>query len=612
MILIYFLTLLIASVSCYSGPNITTYYGNITGTNITVLGENMTEYLGVPYANPPIGPYRFKEPTELQQNRINGTYFAVHQGDACPQIIKVMNFSGYDDSNPKNGTDENCLKLNMWVPESKEQMPVLVFFHGGSWTVRTGFTDKFNGSVLALKTKSVVIVPNFRLGFFGFSYLSGEDGISGNMGLLDQQMVLKWINRTIESFNGNKSEVTIFGTSSGGSSVMAHLFSNSSKSLFKRGIVSSGTITHFMSTVLPKVAEINTLNVSVKVNCTKPTIFNQTLINQNITDLTFYYKNIINETERNNTEILKCLQNKTVTELLNATKGVRTVGQLPTPFPFAPINNDTVFFKGSIDDIYKNKYFNKEVDLILGRTADEATFFMATGFTNNTKYNCSFYPQLPANDTKNQCIMNETNFLNLITLGAQILKLNETEKNNFTKIYNETATTYTNRSIRLLSDFIFDCELSRFALTYANVSSRNVYFYEYNRRSPINVWPPWTGAMHGDDLVAIFGIPFRHPEKYINKTNVNVTLEQEYSDRVMWRIGNFTKSGNVTSLWKKLNASNPKALAFNMSSIRGNETLYTYVMPPSCIKLAQLIQQSLNWKKINQTLTKNATTTPST
>uniref|UniRef100_A0AAF5DR20 Carboxylesterase type B domain-containing protein n=1 Tax=Strongyloides stercoralis TaxID=6248 RepID=A0AAF5DR20_STRER len=298
MIIFFFLIFLITPISCYDGPKIRTYYGKFVGKKITVLGEKMTEYLGIPYAFPPIGPLRFKKPREINKNHFKKTYFAVHQGDACPQIIRVMNFSGYDDSNPTNGNNENCLKLNMWVPKSKKKMPVLVFFHGGSWTVRSGSVDKFNGSVLALKTRSIVIVPNFRLGFFGFSYLSGKNGISGNMGLLDQQMVLKWTKRTIKKFNGNRSKVTIFGTSSGGSSVLAHLFSNNSKPLFQRGIVSSGTITHFMSTISPTIAEINTLNVSVMVNCANKTIFNQTVINLNTTNLNFYYQNIINKKKK--------------------------------------------------------------------------------------------------------------------------------------------------------------------------------------------------------------------------------------------------------------------------------------------------------------------------
>uniref|UniRef100_A0A0K0EB38 Acetylcholinesterase n=1 Tax=Strongyloides stercoralis TaxID=6248 RepID=A0A0K0EB38_STRER len=559
----------------------------------------MTEYLGIPYANPPTHYYRFDKPHEFYKDRINKTYYALDQGDACPQIIRVMNFSGYDDSNPTNGTNENCLKLNMWVPESKDKMSVLVFFHGGSWTVGSGSIDKFNGSVLALKTRSIVVVPNYRLGIFGFSYLSGTDGISGNMGLLDQQMVLKWINRTIEDFNGNKSRVTIFGTDSGGSSVTAHLFSNNSRSLFKRGIVSSGIITHFMNTVSPIIAEINTLNVSVMVNCTKQTIFNHNIISlssEKLINLNFYYKKIINQKEKNNTAILGCLRKKSVTELLEAAQKVRALGQMPTPFPFAPINNDAVFFEGSIKDMFDKGNYNKDVDLILGKTADEATFFMATGFTNNTKYNCSFYPLKPANATENQCNMTKINYKYLVDYGGNLLKFNINETLKLRRIYNKYDTTYTNRSKRFLSDLLFDCELSKFAVNYSTVSSKNVYFYEYNRRSPINVWTPWTGAMHGDDLIAMFGTPFRHPEKYINITNV--TLEQNYSDNVMWRIGNFTENGNATSLWKKLNASSlePQALVFNETLKDGSEPLYTNVTTLTCKKFLKLIQRSKEWK----------------
>ncbi|CEF61701.1 Acetylcholinesterase, partial [Strongyloides ratti] len=357
-----FLIFIINFVTYWRGNGINTYFGEIVGQNITVLDEEITEYLGIPYAQQPTHFWRFQPPHELEKNRFNVTYNAVHKGEGCPQNIRVMGFEGYDASNPKNGTDESCLNLNMWVPNNEEKMPVIVFFHGGSWTVRTGSADKFNGSVLALKTKSIVVVPNFRLGFFGFAYLSGEDGIPGNMGLLDQQMVLRWINRTIENFNGDKNEVTIFGTSSGASSVAAHLFSNNSKPLFKRGIMSSGTITHFMSTVSTKIAEANTKTVSKKVGCIKEES-GETL---------------------NNKEVLECLRNKTVEDLLKATINVSAPGQMPTPFPFMPIDNDTVFFNGSIKDIFKNQLFNKEVDLMLGRTADEATFFMATGFTNNS------------------------------------------------------------------------------------------------------------------------------------------------------------------------------------------------------------------------------------
>ncbi|CEF71301.1 Acetylcholinesterase [Strongyloides ratti] len=574
----HFFIFLFNLVTCETGDLIETYYGTIAGQKITVLGEEMTEYLGIPYAYPPTHFYRFHPPYELEEKRLNGTYYAVHKSEGCPQIIREMGFDGYDASNPKNGTDENCLKFNMWVPKGKKNMPVIVFFHGGSWTVRTGSADKFNGSVLALKTKSIVVVPNFRLGFFGFAYLSGEDGIEGNMGLLDQQMVLIWINRTIESFGGDRDKVTIFGTSSGASSVAAHLFSNNSKPFFKRGIMSSGTITHFMTTVSRDIADQNTRNVSKKVGCiTKE-----------------------NEETITNTKILECLRNKTVDVLLEAARNVSAPGQMPTPFPFMPIDNDTVFFNGSIKDMYNKKQFNKDVDLMLGRTADEATFFMATGFTNNSMFNCHFYPDKPANDPTNQCVMEEDNFKNLVKFGGNILKFDETEINKLQEIYNNSASTYTNRSIRILSDFIFDCELSRFAITFANVSSKNTYFYEYNRRSPINPWPKWTGAMHGDDLIDIFGIPFRHPDKYDNET---LEREKVYSENVMWAIGNFTKNGEKQSVWKKLNVSHPEALVFNGElGQEGKTTQYANATPSTCTEFYKLFQESLKRRMMSNKL----------
>ncbi|CEF61715.1 Acetylcholinesterase, partial [Strongyloides ratti] len=146
----YFFIFLFNLVTCYDGDPIQSYYGTIVGTKITVLGEEMTEYLGIPYAQIPMHSWRFQPPHELNKDQFNGTYYAVFKSEGCPQNIRVMGFDGYDASNPKNGTDENCLKLNMWVPKDQQNMPVIVFFHGGSWTVRTGSADKFNGSVLAL------------------------------------------------------------------------------------------------------------------------------------------------------------------------------------------------------------------------------------------------------------------------------------------------------------------------------------------------------------------------------------------------------------------------------------------------------------------------------
>ncbi|CEF70611.1 Acetylcholinesterase [Strongyloides ratti] len=565
---------------CKIIDKVETPYGNISGTEINVLGEKITEYLGVPYAYPPKNNYRFKKPVELKKPSWNGTYNAITLANACPQIVRFMNFSGYDASNPKNATNEECLQFNMWVPKGKN-LPVLVFFHGGSWTLRTASVDKFNGSVLALKTKSIVVTPNFRLGFFGFAYLGNGSKISGNMGLLDQQMMLKWINMAIEPFGGDKNKVTIFGTSSGASSVAAHLFSEASKPYFIRGIMSSGTITHFMSTISPKLAEANTRNVSTQLGC-----------------------------NGDDNKILECLQSKSVNELLIAASKAKQPTQPPIPFSFIPINCDDVFFKGCINDKIIKESYNKDVDLIFGKTKDEATFFMATGFTNNTIFNCHFYPLKSISDFENGCIMNKTNFENLVNLGGKLLLFGKNEIHELYNIYDKLSyLTYTEKSIRILSDFIFNCDLSAFATKYSNSSSKNVYFYTYTKRSPINVWPKWTGAMHGDDLIDIFGIPFRHPEKYDEKI---LEKEKSYSDNVMWTIGNFTSTGNPSLYWEKYTPNNTKSLDFNGKLDLSKTSKHVDAIPSTCIEISKIIKKLITVNfKVKTTLLSIETTTTS-
>uniref|UniRef100_A0A0K0FS34 COesterase domain-containing protein n=1 Tax=Strongyloides venezuelensis TaxID=75913 RepID=A0A0K0FS34_STRVS len=265
---------------------------------------------------------------------------------------------------------------------------------------------------------------------------------------------------------------------------------------------------------------------------------------------------------------------------------------------------------------------------MIGRTVDEATFFMATGFTNNSKYGCYFYPQLPVSHANNSCVMNETNFANLVSFGSSILKLDTQENSTLFQIYKDSATTYTNRSIRILSDFIFDCDLSRFAKTYVEATQKNVYLYEYARRSPINKWPLWTGAMHGDDLVNIFGIPFRHPEKYkcenkekeeknkernkregVNKNKEKKTKckdsveeEQNYSEQVMWAIGNFSKTGKPNTVWEKASEDSLRSFIFNGTSSFVHITHQNFT-PPTCNEFFNLMKQFMIRKMQSQAKT---------
>uniref|UniRef100_A0A0K0F519 Acetylcholinesterase (inferred by orthology to a zebrafish protein) n=1 Tax=Strongyloides venezuelensis TaxID=75913 RepID=A0A0K0F519_STRVS len=511
---------------------VNTPYGKIQGKKITIKKDQVSEFLGIPYARPPIGYYRFKGPIPLRQPAWNETFYAVHKAVACPQIIKRLNFKDYDDLLPHNGLFESCLKLNMWVPKGKN-LPILVILHDGFYSIRTASVDRYYGAYLAQKAKSIVITLNFRLGFFGFSYLGGGEQIPGNMGLLDQQTALKWIRTAAESFGGNKNSITLIGFGSGASSVSAHLFSDDRSCLFHRAIISSGIITSPLDTIRPQFAESNTRLVADRLGC-----------------------------KGSNRRILSCLQKMPTMRILRVAQYVLQQAYPQKPYQFLPITNDYLFFNGSLMEKIINHKYKKDVDLMFGVTSDAATLLMATVLTNSSLYNCQFFPSRSASHIKNSCDMKNQNFREVVKLASSLLKLNSSEEKELSDLYiNLPKLSYTQKSVRLLSDVLYNCEIYKFAVRFSNYSSSNVYFYENQKRSPLSKWPSWTGVMQGDEINDIFAYPFRHSKEYKKKT---LKKEQKYSEALISLVKEFSKSGKPSKKWKKFKGlEETKALILN-------------------------------------------------
>lgn len=136
--------------------------------------------------------------------------------------------------------DENCLTLNIYYPaNATAKLPVMVWFYGGSF-----WYGKASDSVYApdyLVAKDILLVTvNYRLGPLGFLAYP-EGGISGNAGLKDQQLALKWISDNVNAFGGDKDNVTIFGTSAGAAACQLHLLNDTSRRYFHKAICQSGS-----------------------------------------------------------------------------------------------------------------------------------------------------------------------------------------------------------------------------------------------------------------------------------------------------------------------------------------------------------------------------------
>src|SRR5580704_17045658 len=202
-----------------------------------VHGKSATgtdEFLGIPYAAPPVGALRWQPPQAAARWRgvRQATAFAPH----CPQPPSDFGLAS---------TSENCLYLNVYAPAhaaTLRGLPVMVWVHGGSLLV--GESDDYNPAAL-VRRGVVVVTINYRLGALGFladAALAGRPGgPSGDYGLMDQQAALRWVQRNIRGFGGNPGNVTVFGESAGGLSTLAQLASPGARGLFQRAIVESGT-----------------------------------------------------------------------------------------------------------------------------------------------------------------------------------------------------------------------------------------------------------------------------------------------------------------------------------------------------------------------------------
>ncbi|MEQ9316570.1 MAG: carboxylesterase family protein [Henriciella sp.] len=201
--------------------------------------NGVTVYRGIPFALAPVGERRWAPPQAFPD--WEGLRQATEFGPACPQPPSRPG-SIYHWELPS--VDEDCLSLNVWVPDGAEDAPVFVWIHGGSLVTGTGSQDMYDGAKLARETGLVVVTVNYRLGVLGYLAhpgLSAESPqqISGNYGLKDQVAALQWVERNIRAFGGNPENVTIAGESAGALSVVLLMVSPEARGLFDKAIAQS-------------------------------------------------------------------------------------------------------------------------------------------------------------------------------------------------------------------------------------------------------------------------------------------------------------------------------------------------------------------------------------
>ncbi|KAL1472134.1 hypothetical protein MTO96_023159 [Rhipicephalus appendiculatus] len=437
--------------------------GQIRGLRKLVDNRDVLAFTGIPYAQAPVGALRYRRPEPAQSwkgNILNATALP----PSCMQVTvfepRALLWVPYD--RPKS---EDCLYLNIWTPtlEKSAGLPVMAWLHGGVLRYGSAAMPLDDGSQLASRGNVVVVTIAYRLQSFGFFY-DGTDEAPGNQGLHDQVLALKWIQQNIQYFGGDPQEVTLFGWSAGGTSIVFHMTSPESKDLFKRAIIQSGDINK---------SEVK--NMSVVFNSSRD--FAATLGCNNDSS------NFVSCMRQLNATLISVVEET----FLDAGKGT-----------FKPIYGDSLLPMNPLEARLPG-----DKDVIIGHVADEGTRLIYISLRDTFS---QFLPPRPI--TKPEMVHYLGVFYSSLML-PQIFTLLET--------YMKDIMPFDYAKLRqaladIMGDTNIDCPSLDTARKLADSAaadnaSKGVYFYVIDHVSRCSNIQPWFGTTHGDDIPLVFGRP---------------------------------------------------------------------------------------------------------
>lgn len=319
-----------AGLAQTAAPIVSTSHGAVSG----VLSQSVRQYLGIPFAAPPVGNLRWQPPQPPVP------WPGIRDGSVPSKRCAQPKTSFGAES-----LTEDCLYLNVHVPSDigARRLPVMVWIHGGAFI--SGAAPDYDMRTLASKAQAVVVSVNYRLGPFGFFRTPELAAQSApvNFGLQDQQAALRWVRDDIERFGGDPGNVTILGESAGGISTCLHLASPQSKNLFHKAISQSGPCRLSTQRTAADVEDAAN-QLSTEAGCVP------------------------------GSGQLACLRSKSASEIL-AAQGDEW-GLLKNNFKWTAVP-DGITLHGRPDELIRTGQFNR-VPVLLGSNRDEGRLFVAT------------------------------------------------------------------------------------------------------------------------------------------------------------------------------------------------------------------------------------------
>ena len=481
----YYLIVICILKAVSSDIVINTESGPIQG--VSSLEDDVEAYLGIPYAEPPVGELRFAKP--VPKKRWTDVYNAADVGPPCFQFESQ---SHYFEPNTTN-MSEDCLYLNIWAPKSEPThglRPIIIFLHPGAFVSGSSSTTWHDGSHLASRGDLVVASLNYRLGVFGY-FLAYTEEANGNMGEFDKIMAIKWIKNNAKYFNGDPGNISLMGASAGAFSISSLMVSPLSQDLFRRAIILGGSMIHpFFLDNNARLFE-NSQTIASVIACSNE-----------------------NKTLKNNPQsVVKCLKSKTPEDLISAQK----VLSGSNIFELYPRVNDEYLPNSSVE-LYREGQFRKDKDILIGITKDEGAFMIFFALTQ--------YVGTYGNDAK---VMSKMRALALTRAMVHFMGLsNSSEIIDYYKknSKNRESVGYLKMISDIIGDFMTSCN-TVFNADIASLKGNRVFFYKLEFRPASTPAAEWVGTTHLDEVQYIFGNPYHQ-----NFTDEEIKLSQNFMDRV--------------------------------------------------------------------------------
>ncbi|KAJ6574674.1 Carboxylesterase [Mycena capillaripes] len=260
-----FIVAVYASVSFATPVLINTTSGLLQGTQT----NGVSSFKGVRFAQPVTGALRWEPPVPFISA---GLQNATTLGPSCLQQFPFAS-SAFDQAvfnnpgGPPPPESEDCLFLNVWAPASKNQkLPVLVWIYGGALEFGTASLPTYDGTSFAANQGIILVTFNYRTNVFGFPSSPDFPLAGNNLGFLDQELALVWVQANIAKFGGDPAQVTIMGQSAGSQSVSSAINRHTpGNAPFRAGIMLSGA--QVSMSPIPSFTNFN--NFSAAVGCTQ-------------------------------------------------------------------------------------------------------------------------------------------------------------------------------------------------------------------------------------------------------------------------------------------------------------------------------------------------------